>query len=527
MALPVWIQGEWRASQAPCGEFQAVSPLTGKASGDRFPISGAEDLEMAVKAAQAAAWSLEAVPVDRIADFLDTYAKNIEKNTKEIVEMAAAETALPPEPRLRSIELPRTVDQLRQAAQAARDRSWCQAVIDTRSHIRSKYAPLGGAVVVIGPNNFPLAFNSIAGGDFAAAIAAGNPVIAKAHPGHPGTSRLLAEAAWTALQDSGLPGALCQLIYHLPEKEGLRLVAHPDVGATAFTGSRRSGLALKKAAEAAGRPIYLEMSGVNPVFLLPKALEERAKEIAAELGGSCTLGAGQFCTNPGLVVLFENEVSRRFLQYLAENLEARPTGPLLSRAVQENLIKSVAHLQAQGAQVLYGGEIPTGQGFRYAATLLSVKGSVFLANSRTLQQEAFGPVTMVVSAQDDAEFLEILQHLEGNLTGSIYSHSQGEDEEFYVRVEPLLRLRVGRLLNDKMPTGVAVNPAMVHGGPFPATGHPGFTSVGIPRSLLRFAALRCYDNVRPHRLPEELRDRNPTGEMWRYIDAAWTQKDLT
>jgi NADP-dependent aldehyde dehydrogenase len=480
-----------------------------------------------MRAAEAAAYSLEALSPDRIADFLEAYAGNIEDNAEGLVQMAAAETALPAEPRLGSIELPRTADQLRQAAQAARDRSWCQAVIDTRSNIRSQYAPLGGPVAVFGPNNFPLAFNAIAGGDFAAAIAAGNPVIAKAHPGHPATTRLLAKAAWKALRDSGLPKALCQLIYHLPESEGFKLVAHPALGAAAFTGSRRSGLALKQAAETAGKPIYLEMSGINPVILFPGAVKERTEEIAAELAGSCTLGAGQFCTNPGLVVLIENEDSRRFLSKLQENLKEQPTAPLLSRTVQENLTRAVALLRGQGAQVLCGGNIPAGKGFPYSNTLLAVQGKVFLAHSAALQQEAFGPVTLVVLARNEAELLEVLQKLEGNLTGSIYSHGQGEDEEFYTRVGPQLGFRVGRILNDKMPTGVAVNPAMVHGGPFPATGHPGFTSVGIPRAMLRFASLRCYDNVRPHRLPEELRDKNPTGKMWRFIDGTWTRKDIT
>lgn len=158
-------------------------------------------------------------------------------------------------------------------------------------------------------------------------------------------------------------------------------------------------------------------------------------------------------------------------------------------------------------------------------TLLTISGDEFLKNSATAQIEAFGPSTLTVLVRDQAQMEAVIKNLEGNLTGSIYSHSQEKDDAAYTRIEPLLRTRVGRLLNDKMPTGVAVSPAMHHGGPFPATGHPGFTAVGIPRSMLRFAALQCYDHVRGHRLPPELRDRNPTGAMWRFIDDAWTQAD--
>jgi len=526
MLQPVLIEGEWRPSQSPRGEFQAVSPLTRETLPERFPISGNEDLERALTAAHRAILAMKESSPDQIAYFLETYAQNIENNAESLVAVASQETALPAVPRFFNIELPRTVDQLRQAAAAARDRSWCQATIDSRLNIRSKYTGLGGPVAIFGPNNFPLAFNSLSGGDFAAAIATGNPVIAKAHPGHPGTTRILAENVLQALQVSQLPLSLCQLIYHFPETEGLKLVAHPALGATGFTGSRRSGLALKQAADAAGKPIYLEMSSVNPVLLLPEALQERAEEIATELSVSCLLGAGQFCTHPGLVILIENDRSWNFLDLLARRLETAPTAPLLSHAVQENLSLAIERLQTFGAKLLCGGDSLKDPGFQYANTLLCVPGKVFVKHSAPLQQEAFGPATLAVMAQDEAEFPSILEHLEGNLTGTIYSDTQGGDDRLYARLEPLFRHRVGRLLNDKMPTGVAVNPAMVHGGPFPATGHPGFTSVGIPRSLLRFAALQCYDNVRPQRLPAELQDKNPTGNMWRYIDGSWSKKDI-
>ena len=224
---------------------------------------------------------------------------------------------------------------------------------------------------------------------------------------------------------------MCQLIYHLPEAAGLEFVSHPAVGSTAFTGSRKSGLALKRAADSAGKPIYLEMSGVNPVLVLPAALEERAEEIAVELSSSCTLGAGQFCTNPGLVILIESEYAQRFLQQLGRCLETTPASPLLGSGVRENLSETIAHFQTCGSQVLCGGYILEKQGFHYANTLLSIPGRVFLKHSTILQQEAFGPATVAVLAQDEAEFLRITESLEGNLTGSIYSQSQGKDDDLY------------------------------------------------------------------------------------------------
>jgi NADP-dependent aldehyde dehydrogenase len=181
---------------------------------------------------------------------------------------------------------------------------------------------------------------------------------------------------------------------------------------------------------------------------------------------------------------------------------------------------------AHGAKIIAGGRALEGSRYAFASTLLSVSGVAFLASPQGLQAEAFGAVNLVVLAEDAAQLEAIARCLEGSLTGTVYSDTGGADDALYAQVAPVLRERVGRLLNDKMPTGVAVTPAMNHGGPYPATGHPGFTAVGIPASLLRFSALHCYDNVRPHRLPSELQDRNPTGTMWRLVDSEWTRKDV-
>lgn len=522
----VFIKGEWRESVNPVGSFQAPDPSTGMLLPDIYPVSGWDEIEEAIEAGAAAAVEMRRAGPDAIAEFLEAFADEIEAAAGQLVEMAHAETGLPKTPRLGPTELPRTTGQLRQAANAARERSWCMATIDTKNNIRSMFAPLNAPVVVFGPNNFPFAFNGVAGGDFAAAIAAGNPVIAKANPGHPGTTRLLAEAAHRALQRSSLPPAAVQMIYRLRSEDGLKLVSHPKVGATGFTGSRSAGMALKAAADAAGKPIYLEMSSINPLLVLPGALDERLEEIAAELSGSCVMGAGQFCTRPGLVITIDGEKSRRFASLVAENMQAAPVGALLGKSSPQMIDEVIHRLQAGSASVLTGGAILPDPGFRYANTVLTVSGDDFLRCPDEMQTEAFGPVTMVVFARDAAQMVEIISTLEGNLTGSIYSSRAGADDALYALVEPGLRARVGRLLNDKMPTGVTVTPAMVHGGPYPSTGHPGFTSVGIPAAIHRFAALHCYDNVRPERLPAELADRNPTGKMWRLIDGQWSQADI-
>jgi NADP-dependent aldehyde dehydrogenase len=523
---PVLVNAAWREAVSPVGTFQAVNPSTGTRLNDIYPISSFVEVEEALEAAHAAANALSKMPPEAIANFLENFAGSIEMRADELVEIAHLETALPKEPRLKSTELPRTVNQLRQAAQTVRDRSWCRATIDTKANIRSKYGPLGGPVVLLGPNNFPFAFNSAAGGDFAAAIAAGNPVLAKANPGHPGTTKMFAELAFESVTRAGLPEAAVQLIYHLRPEDGLRLVSHHLVGATSFTGSRPAGLRLKEAAEKAGKLIYLEMSSVNPIFILPGALKERADSIASDLFNSCALGTGQFCTKPGLIVLVRDDQSEEFLRIARKLFEQPPAGFLLGQSVLDGIESAIQTMKNAGARIESGGAKLEGPGFRYANTLLRVSADIFLQNPAALQQEAFGTVTIVVFAKDFDQMTKVAVTLEGNLTASIYGPSADHDENLYGQLEPILRRKVGRLLNDKMPTGVTVSPAMVHGGPFPASGHPGFTAVGIPASLLRFAALHCFDNVRRNRLPAELRDKNPTGRMWRLIDGDWTQRDI-
>jgi NADP-dependent aldehyde dehydrogenase len=521
---PVLLDGNWRPADST-GVFRAEDPSVRSELPDEFPVSSWRDCDTALASAAAAAPKLASIPADRRAKFLDGLAGLLEARAAEICELAHRETGLPITPRLKDVELPRTTNQLRQAAAAAREGSWQTPLIDTKTNIRSCYASIG-PVCVFGPNNFPFAYNGIAGGDFAAAIAVGSPVIGKANTSHPGTSRLLGECAHEAAQQAELPRGSVQLIYRTSHEDGARLVADARLGATAYTGSRGAGLALKAAADAAGKPIYLELSSVNPVVLLPAAVQERPEKLLEELAGSCLMGAGQFCTCPNLVVLFSGAATDAFVARLAGEFQSRPPGTLLSRNVLNTLAKSLDELEKAGAKVVTGGAPQSGSSYAFQNTLLQVDAEAFAARAESLQTEAFGNATTVVTVSNIDEACTVVGLVEGSLTGSIYSSTTGDDEAMYARIEPLLRVRVGRLLNDKMPTGVAVTAAMNHGGPYPATGHPGFTAVGIPTSLRRFTMLQCYDNVRPTRLPACLQDKNPNGQMWRSIDGEWTRGDV-
>jgi alpha-ketoglutaric semialdehyde dehydrogenase len=524
MTRPVLIAGQWRDAHGK-KTFQAENPEKGTNLVDVYPVSGWADCDDALAAAASAAEVMREMPGEHVAVFLECYATRIEDRKDDLVAMAHQETGLPVAPRLSDVELPRTVNQLRQAAAAARDGSWTLPTIDTKTNIRSMLAPIG-AVAVFGPNNFPFAFNSIAGGDFAAAIAAGNPVIAKANSSHPGTTRLFAEEAEAAALKCEMPPGTVQMIYRTSHADGERLVADPRIGATGYTGSRHAGVKLKAAADAAGKPIYLELSSVNPVVILPGALHERMSDIAKEFTVSCLMGTGQFCTNPGLVVLLKNVDSDTFLSTVGDAFSQAPEGTLLSSGVLKSLESGIDTLCRAGAKTVVGHRRSADPGFRYANTLLCVSGEKFLSAPSVFQTEAFGNASLFVVAEDIGQVCQIIDHLEGNLTGCIYSHRGEQDDEDYKRVAPVLRHKVGRLLNDQMPTGVAVSPAMNHGGPFPATGHPGFTAVGIPAALRRFGMLQCFDNVREYRLPPALRDRNPNGAMWRCIDNRWSQGDV-
>ncbi|QDS92382.1 NADP-dependent fatty aldehyde dehydrogenase [Roseimaritima multifibrata] len=522
----VLINGSWRNAELADGKtFQATNPNTNEPLPAVFPVSAWSDCDAALEAAAAAATELRRIPREKIAAFLKDYADRIEAAADTLVEAAFNETGLARSPRLGGVELPRTSNQLRLAAAATVQGDWASAVIDTASGIRSCFESLG-PICVFGPNNFPFAFNSVAGGDFAAAIAAGNPVIAKANSSHPETTRLLAEQAFAAAQANGLPAATVQLIYRTGHADGERMVSDPRCGATGYTGSRSAGLALKAAADRSGKPIYLELSSVNPVAITPAALQQRGAEIADEFMTSVLMGTGQFCTNPGMVLLIEDPATETFVSTVTERFAAAPAGTLLSPAVATSLSKSVQILVDAGAERLAGDGKAETDRCAVSNTLLKCSAEQFLTDPETFQTEAFGNASLLVVAKDLDQATSVLDQLEGNLTGCLYTATDDSDEAAYDQLAFALTPRVGRLLNDKMPTGVAVSPAMNHGGPFPATGHPGFTAVGIPAAISRFAKLTSYDNVRDSRLPALLANKNPTGSTWRYVDGNWQQGDV-
>lgn len=483
--------------------FHAFNPSSGEPLATAHPIAAWPELDAIAEASVAAAASLAATDPARIAAFLRSYADRLDSNRAEIAATAHEETGLPLEPRLAQVEFDRMTGQLRQAAAAAEDTSamsWRCPIVDEATNIRSDRGPLGGAVFSIGPNNFPLAFHGVSGGDFAAAIAAGNPVIAKGHPLHPATGRLLADAAAEAIAEVGLHPATVQYIAHCEPTDGLRLIADPRIAAVAFTGSRAAGLAIKQAADAAGTPSYLEMSSLNPVFALPGALANPAS-LAESWAGSILLGAGQFCTKPGVFIAV-GQGADAFIEAASALLAAAAPGVLFSAGGVEALAGGIASVETAGATRCCGGR-PATPGFRFEPTMFTVDGSVFLDRFDTLAHELFGPAGLVVKAADSDEAVAIARRLDGQLTATICTGTG--DDQGWEALASVLRSRCGRLLENKMPTGVAVVPSMVHGGPFPATGHPGFTAVGLPTSIARFTQARCWDGVDARRLPAWLR----------------------
>ena len=303
MSNPILINGEWRQADASATTFSPHNPSTGEVIAELYPVA----------------------TLAEISELLDT------------------------------VEIPRTFGQLRQAAAAALSEEWTQPVIDSANNLRSRLESLGKPVLVIGPNNFPFAFNGIAGGDFAAAVASGHPVIAKAHPAHPGTSKRLAEIAFAAAQQAGLPKAMVQLFYRSSHADGEAMAADPRLGAIGFTGSEFAGRKIKAAADAAGTPAYFELSSVNPVTFLPGALAAKATELANEFSGSCLLGVGQFCTNPGLILTIAGADTETFLKTAGTNFAAAPSGVMLVPSLPKELDANVEALGAAGAELIGRG----------------------------------------------------------------------------------------------------------------------------------------------------------------------------
>lgn len=437
--------------------------------------------------------------------FLRRIAENIEALGDELIARAQAETALP-EARLRT-ETARTCNQLRLLATLVEEGSWVDARIDRgdserkplpKPDVRSMWRALG-PVVVFGASNFPLAF-SVAGGDTASALAAGNPVIVKAHPAHPGTSELVGLALSQAVRDCNLPEGVFSLLYDAGTDAATALVRHPLIKAGGFTGSRAGGRALFDVASSRPDPIpfYAEMSSINPVFILPGALRERSAQIVNGLCSSVTLGAGQFCTNPGLILLADSDDSDSFVTKLgtlmSDTAEQTMLTPAIAASYRSGVAARTSHsaLQANGA-------------------LFKTTAADFLAHPE-LAEELFGPSTLVVVYTD--QLLDLVKALEGQLTATI--HGSEEDLHTHQDLIRLLETKVGRLVFNGFPTGVEVGHAMVHGGPYPATSDGRYTSVGT-RAIHRFARQVCFQDFPGSALPPELQDENPLN-LWRMID---------
>ena len=521
-APPVLVAGAWRPATA-VDSYQAFDPTAGRPLDTAWPVSAWADVEEALDAAAAAARELTMLSDDARAAFLERYAARLEARADDLVAAAHAETGLAEKPRLADVELPRMLDQLRQAAGAAREGTWRMAMIDTARNIRSAAFGLG-PVVVFPPGNFPFAYGAVTGGDFAAAIAAGNPVIAKAHPGCPTVSLLAAGEAVDAVREAGLPSSTVQLLHGLSPTDGERLVADIRVGATGFTGGQDAGKKLFAAAAAAGRVIWVEMGSLNPIVILPGALAERGVAIADELTASVTGSAGQFCTKPGLVFFVDDAAAGAFASAVRERFRAVGEQVLLGPLGEERLVAGVKRLRAAGARMLAGADtIAAAPGCRHAATLLEVSAAELRSRPDAFLIEAFGNATLMVKAATLDELAAALSLVPGALGASLYLAQDGRDDLAAPAIQRLLEARTGRLVENRMPTGLAVTPPLQHGGPWPSAAPPFFSAVGFPWSLLRFARRLCFDAVSPARLPECLRDEPPPGRPWRYVDHAWTR----
>ena len=520
---PVLIAGTWRPATVT-ETYRAFDPTTGRPLETPWPVSGWADADAALAAAHVAAGAMARLPDEARAEFLERYAARLEARAADLVAAAHTETGLAVKPRLADVELPRMLDQLRQAAAVARAGTWRMAMIDTARNIRSAAFGLG-PVVVLPPGNFPFAYGAVTGGDFAAAIAAGNPVIAKAHPGCPSVSLLAAGEAVEAVRETGLPPATVQLLHGVAPADGERLVADPRVGATGFTGGHEAGRRLFAAATAAGRVMWVEMGSLNPVVILPGALAERGATIADELTASVTGSAGQFCTKPGVVLFVDDPAGPAFIEALRDRFTAVGEHVLLGPLGRERLATGVARLRDAGARLVAGAadDAPAATGCRHAATLLEVRAEEFLARPDAFLVEAFGNATLLVRAPSVDAVARAVAVVPGALAASLYLAKDGGDDRATAIIQPLLEARTGRIIENRMPTGLAVTPPMQHGGPWPSAAPPFFSAVGMPWSLLRFARRLCFDGFDTTRLPECLRDTPPPGRPWRFIDHAWTR----
>ncbi|AUW59621.1 aldehyde dehydrogenase (NADP(+)) [Sphingobium sp. SCG-1] len=502
--------------------FDAINPATGEALTPDFSSAGPDEVAQACGLADAAAIAFADTSPDTRATFLETIAEEIVVIGDALIERAIAETGLP-RPRLEG-ERSRTTGQLRLFAQVLREGSWAQVTIDPalpdrqplpRPDLRRRHLAIG-PVAVFGASNFPLAF-SVAGGDTASALAAGCPVVVKGHPAHPGTGELVARAIQKAVAACNLPEGVFSYLPGPSNELGGALVADSRIKAVGFTGSRAGGLALVRIAanRAEPIPVYAEMSSINPVIVFPSALKARGAALAPAFIQSLTMGAGQFCTNPGLLIAVEGQDLDAFIEAAGQALLASHPQPMLSPGIHASFEAGVGALESHQA-VTPVARGCVGEGVNQArGALFRTSASQFLSDA-ALSHEVFGSSSIIVTVSDMAEAATVIATLEGQLTATLILDAA--DEPLAADIVPILERKVGRILVNGWPTGVEVSHAMVHGGPYPATSDGRTTSVGT-LAIDRFLRPICYQSFPTALLPQAIADANPWGVPQR-IDGA-------
>jgi NADP-dependent aldehyde dehydrogenase len=520
-----WIEGRWKV--AGDETFDAVNPTNGEALTPHFAEATVYEVDAAVSAARRALIAVRERDSRWPADLLDAIAEHIEGLGDDLLERGELETALP-RPRLTG-ERARTCAQLRMFAEVVREGSWVEAVIDRadpnrqplpKPDLRRMLVPRG-PVAVFGASNFPFAFGAC-GGDTASALAAGNPVVIKGHPSHPGTSELFAGAVGAALDQCKLPPGLFSLLQGRQHELSAWLVKHPQIQAVGFTGSQRAGRALFDLASQRESPIpvFAEMGSVNPVVILPAAVRERGDQIAKDLATSMLMGGGQFCTKPGIVFVVADE-GHRFINALSREVQAGVPATMLSRSLRDSFAERASVISSvSGVKTLVPGK--AADHARHAPALFETTADVFLREPR-MHDEAFGPGSIVVSCNNADEAVACVESLGGNLTGTVHIGDH-EDKAMSTSVLRTLESTVGRVIVNGYPTGVEVGRAIVHGGPYPATTDSSTTSVGSA-AIRRFVRPVAYQNTPQEFLPPALRDDNPLGIM-RLVNGNWTDQAI-
>lgn len=515
-----------RAVRGTRGVIHAVNPATGGELEPEFGEGSKQDVDAACSLAEQAFNPYRAAGLEARAHLLETIAQGILDLGDVLLERVMSESGLP-RGRVEG-ERGRTVAQLRLFASLAREGRWLNATIDRampdrkpapRADLRSQKIALG-PVAVFSASNFPLAF-SVAGGDTASALAAGCPVVAKSHSSHLGTSELVGRVVQKAVQDCGFPEGVFSLLVGGGSTVGEELVKHPAIQAVGFTGSRRVGRTL--VAVAAARevpiPVYAEMSSINPVFLLPAALAERAEKIAQGLIDSVTLGTGQFCTKPGIVIGIAGADFERFRAAAQSAVVAKTATTMLNsgihRAYCEGTAKWSSDVRIRSWSA--GGEAPRGS-YAGQPMIFGVNARHFIQSSELLE-EVFGPAALLIECDDVDELIAVAKHVNGQLTATLH---MGDDDVELARVlVPMLERKAGRLLVNGFPTGVEVTYAMVHGGPSPSTSDSRVTSVGA-MAIERFLRPVCYQDFPAALLPDPLQEANPL-HVWRLVEGKLQQ----